>query len=119
MAVLRIPTPLRPYAQGNSEVNVQGQTVREALTGVTQQYTALQPHLFTANGELRAFVNLFLNEEDIRQLQINLQKMAAISIISGDKLNLFQEQLEGLNNAIYRFNSLSTGIITQFKQIGE
>ena len=69
MTTLRIPTPLRPYAQGQSEVKVQGQTVREALSGVTQQYTALQPHLFAANGELRAFVNLFLNEEDIRQLQ--------------------------------------------------
>src|SRR5471030_1219480 len=66
-----------------------------------------------------SFIELHEISEDIRQLQINLQKMAAISIISWDKLNLFQEQLEGLNNAIYRFNSLSTGIITQFKQIGE
>ena len=66
-----------------------------------------------------SFIELHEISEDIRQLQINLKKMAAISIISGDKLNLFQEQLEGLNNAIYRFNSLSTGIITQFKQIGE
>ena len=66
-----------------------------------------------------SFIELHEISEDIRQLQINLQKMAAISIISGDKLNLFQEQLEGLNNAIYRFNSLSSGIITQFKQIGE
>lgn len=66
-----------------------------------------------------SFIELHEISEDIRLLQINLQKMAAISIISGDKLNLFQEQLEGLNNAIYRFNSLSTGIITQFKQIGE
>jgi molybdopterin converting factor small subunit len=69
MAVLRIPTPLRPYTQGQSEVKVQGQTVREALSEVTEQYSALKPHLFTTNGELRAFVNLFLNEEDIRQLQ--------------------------------------------------
>jgi archaellum component FlaC len=66
-----------------------------------------------------SFIELHEISEDIRKLQINLQKMAAISIISGDKLNLFQEQLEGLNNAIYRFNSLSTGIITQFKQIGD
>ena len=66
-----------------------------------------------------SFIELHEISEDIRQLQINLQKMAAISIISGDKLNLFQEQLEGLNNAIYRFNSLSSGIITQFKQIGD
>ena len=69
MAVLRIPTPLRPYTQGQSEVPVEGQTVRDALSGVTEQYVALKPHLFTANGELRAFVNLFVNEEDIRHLQ--------------------------------------------------
>jgi adenylyltransferase/sulfurtransferase len=69
MAVLRIPTPLRPFTQGQSEVKVQGQTVREALSEVCEQYSALHPHLFTPDGELRAFVNLFLNEEDIRQLQ--------------------------------------------------
>jgi hypothetical protein len=51
-------------------------------------------------------------------LQINLQKMAAISVISSDKMNLFQEQLEGLNNAIYRFNNVSGQIINTFKQIG-
>jgi gliding motility-associated protein GldL len=65
-----------------------------------------------------SFVELHGISEDIRELQINLQKMAAISIISGDKLNSFQEQMEGLNDAIYRFNNLSSGIISQFKQIG-
>ena len=69
MSVLRIPTPLRPYAQGKSEVTVGGVTVREALADVTGRYSSLKPHLFTENGELRAFVNLFLNDEDIRQLQ--------------------------------------------------
>jgi len=66
-----------------------------------------------------SFIELHAISDDIRELQTNLQKMAAVSIISGDKLNLFQEQLEGLNDAIYRFNSLSSGIIKQFKQIGE
>jgi hypothetical protein len=44
--------------------------------------------------------------------------MAAISVISSDKMNLFQEQLEGLNNAIYRFNNVSSNIINTFRNIG-
>lgn len=68
MAKLRIPTPLRPYAQGQTEVSIKGQTVREALAGVIEQYPTLKPHLFATNGELRPFVNLFLNDEDVRQL---------------------------------------------------
>jgi molybdopterin synthase sulfur carrier subunit len=69
VAKLRIPTPLRPYTQGQSEVAIMGQTVREALDGLTEQYPSLKPHLFAQNGELRPFVNLFLNDEDVRELQ--------------------------------------------------
>lgn len=69
MVTLRIPTPLRPYAGGASEVEVQSQTVGEALDELTHQYPSLRRHLFTDEGDLRTFVNLFLNDEDIRQLQ--------------------------------------------------
>ena len=69
MPILRIPTPLRPYAEGQTEVNVQGQTVGEALGDLTAQYPELKKHLFSDAGELRAFVNLFLGEEDVRHLQ--------------------------------------------------
>ena len=69
MSILRIPTPLRPYANGQSEISVQAQTVGEALTILTDCYTGLRPHLFTSEGQLRSFVNLFINDEDIRQLQ--------------------------------------------------
>ena len=69
MSTLRIPTPLRPYANGQSEITVQAKTVGEALTILTDQYSNLKPHLLTTDGQLRAFVNLFLNDEDIRQLQ--------------------------------------------------
>lgn len=69
MPVLRIPTPLRPYTDGQSEVHVQGDTVEAALEHLTDIHPALQKHLYRANGELRAFVNLFLNDEDIRHLQ--------------------------------------------------
>ncbi len=69
MAILRIPTPLRPYAEGQSEVNVEGGTVSEALADLSAQFPSLKKHIFDEAGALRAFVNLFLNEEDIRHLQ--------------------------------------------------
>lgn len=69
MSLLRIPTPLRPYANGQKEITVQAQTVGEALSILTDCYSGLRPHLFTPDGQLRAFVNLFLNDEDVRQLQ--------------------------------------------------
>jgi adenylyltransferase/sulfurtransferase len=69
MPILRIPTPLRPYTNGDSEIEVQGATVAEALEQLTVKYPALRKHLFGDNGELRAFVNLFINDEDVRYLQ--------------------------------------------------
>jgi adenylyltransferase/sulfurtransferase len=68
MPTLRIPTPLRPYAEGQTEVSLQGDTVGAALDDLTNRYPALRQHLFSENGELRAFVNIFLNEEDIRHI---------------------------------------------------
>lgn len=68
MTILRIPTPLRPYAEGVGEINVQAATVSEAMTELTITYPALKKHLFTEEGELRSYVNLFLNDEDIRHL---------------------------------------------------
>jgi molybdopterin converting factor small subunit len=69
MATLRVPTPLRPYSGGQSELKVQGDTVGEALSEAARQHEALQPHLFAADGQLRPYVNLFLNDEDVRDLQ--------------------------------------------------
>lgn len=65
-----------------------------------------------------SFHELHVISNDIRELQENLQSMTAVSIISGDKLNRFQEQLQELNEAILRFNTFSGAIITQFRQIG-
>jgi sulfur-carrier protein len=69
MPVLRIPTPLRSYTNGQSEVNVSGSNISDALTDLTTQYPALKPHLFNEGGELRPFVNLFVGENNIKDLQ--------------------------------------------------
>jgi adenylyltransferase/sulfurtransferase len=83
MPVLRIPTPLRAYTSGKSEVSVGGSNVGEALGDLTTQYPTIKPHLFNEGGELRPFVNLFLGENNIKDLQgVNTP------IRDGDKLVL-------------------------------
>lgn len=69
MPTLKIPTPLRPYADGNSKITVQGQNVDEVLQNTINRHPNLKKHLFADSGELRPFVNLFLNEDNIRQLE--------------------------------------------------
>jgi adenylyltransferase/sulfurtransferase len=69
MPVLRIPTPLRSYTSGKSEVKVSGGTVAEAVGNLTAEFPALKPHLFKDDGDLRAFVNLFKGEDNINDLQ--------------------------------------------------
>lgn len=69
MTVLRIPTPLRAYTNGQSDVNVNGSNISEALTDLTFQYPTIKPHLFNEGGELRPFVNLFVGENNIKDLQ--------------------------------------------------
>lgn len=64
-----IPTPLRPHAGGQAAAEVQAKTVEEALTQLTVQFADLRRHLFTEEGKLRSFVNVYVNGEDIRYLK--------------------------------------------------
>jgi len=63
-----IPTPLRAYAGKQESVEVQAATVAEALSGLTSKFVDLKKHLFTDEGKLRSFVNVYVNDEDIRYL---------------------------------------------------
>jgi len=67
MASIKIPTPLRAYTENAANVQAAGSTVGEALASLVEQYPDLEPHLFN-EGELRSFVNIFLDDEDIRFL---------------------------------------------------
>jgi len=69
MPSIRIPTPLRPYTGGNAEVGVIGETVGAALNDLAVKHPDLRKHLYNDAGELRAFVNVFLAQEDVRHLQ--------------------------------------------------
>jgi molybdopterin converting factor small subunit len=68
MPTIRIPTPLRPYTNSQAEVLVSGPTVGAVLADLTSKYPNLQQHLYSDDGELRAFVNVFLNDEDVRHI---------------------------------------------------
>ncbi len=69
MTPILIPTPLRPYTGKQDTVQVSGATIAEALQELTLQFGDLRAHLFTAEGKLRSFVNVYVNDEDIRYLQ--------------------------------------------------
>ena len=69
MPKINIPTPLRQYVGKQPAVEVKGSTVGEALSGLVSQHPDLRRHLYTNDGKLRAFVNVYLNDEDVRYLQ--------------------------------------------------
>ena len=69
MAILKIPTPLRSYTDGQTEVTVGGGNVAEAMEHLVEQYPTLKPHLYNGEGRLRPFVNLFLGENNVNDLQ--------------------------------------------------
>jgi molybdopterin converting factor small subunit len=69
MAILKIPTPLRSYTDGQSEVKVGGENIGEAMKQLVDKYPTLKPHLYNGDGRLRPFVNLFLGENNVNDLQ--------------------------------------------------
>jgi adenylyltransferase/sulfurtransferase len=64
-----IPTPLRPYAGKQESVDLQAANVGEALETLTAKFQELRKHLYADDGKLRSFVNVYVNDEDIRYLQ--------------------------------------------------
>ena len=67
---VHIPTPLRSYVGGQATLDIQAATISEALASLTNLHPELKKHLFTDEGRLRAFVNVYLNDEDIRYLPL-------------------------------------------------
>lgn len=68
MAKILIPTPLRQFVNGQDAVDITGATVGECLESLTSQYPDLRKNLYNDEGKLRSFVNVYLNDEDIRYM---------------------------------------------------
>ncbi|MEW6731263.1 MAG: molybdopterin-synthase adenylyltransferase MoeB [Acidobacteriota bacterium] len=69
MTKVYIPTALRQYADNSDVVELSGATVREILVNLTSRYPELQKYLYSDSGKLRSFVNIYVNDEDIRYTQ--------------------------------------------------
>ncbi len=81
--IVRIPTPLQKLTADKAEVTAAGATVQEILQDLDRQYPGLKERLCDPNGRLRRFVNIYVNEEDIRFL-----KQESTPIKDGDELSI-------------------------------
>ena len=93
MAKVLIPTPLRQYADKKDAVELTGASVAEVLTALTTQFPDLRKQLFNDEGKLRSFVNVYLNDEDIRYL-----KKDATPVAAGDTLSIVPSIAGGLGD---------------------
>ena len=77
-----IPTPLRPFTDKLDAVDIDGTTVGELLHNLTTKYAGLKQHLYAADGKLRSFVNVYVNDDDIRYLQKDQTPLKAGDTVS-------------------------------------
>ena len=89
-----IPTPLRAYAGKQASVELQAATVAEALAALTTKFGDLKKHLYSDDGRLRSFVNVYVNDEDIRYLQKDQTPVKA-----GDTISIVPSIAGGANRA--------------------
>lgn len=81
---VRIPTPLRSLTQGQAEVSVEGKIVREIVENLEKAYPGIKERICDEQGNLRRFVNLYLNDEDVRflkDLQTEVHEGDGLSIV--------------------------------------
>jgi molybdopterin converting factor small subunit len=82
MATVIIPTPLRKFTNNTAKLNIKGGSIKEAVDELTLNFPELKKHLLDENGGLRSFVNVFLGDEDIRNLQKEQTAIKEDSVIS-------------------------------------
>jgi sulfur-carrier protein adenylyltransferase/sulfurtransferase len=80
---VHIPTPLRPFTDKLDTVEIDGATIGELLQNLTAKYAGLRQHLYANDGKLRSFVNIYVNDDDIRYLQKD-----QTPVKSGDKVSI-------------------------------
>jgi adenylyltransferase/sulfurtransferase len=92
-----IPTPLRPYTDKKDAVDANGATVAELLADLTARHSGLKAHLYNDQGKLRSFVNVYVNDEDIRYLQ-----KEQTPIKPGDTVSIIPSVAGGVETTIDR-----------------
>jgi molybdopterin synthase sulfur carrier subunit len=82
MATVRIPSPLRRYTNGQSKVESNGATINELINNLEAQYPGVKARLCDDNGQIKRYVNVFVNDEEIRALQGGNTPIAATDEVS-------------------------------------
>ena len=82
MARILIPTPLRQFAEKQDTVEAEGTTVGEVLAALTTRFPNLKKQLYNDEGKLRSFVNVYLNDDDIRYLNKDATPVTATDTLS-------------------------------------
>jgi molybdopterin converting factor small subunit len=82
MAKVLIPTPLRQFVSQKDSVDLEGATVGEVLASLTTEHPELRRHLYNDEGKLRSFVNVYLNDEDIRYLGKDAAAVGSSDVLS-------------------------------------
>jgi len=77
-----IPTALRPFTRMQATIEVEGRSVGELLRALVQAYPELRPHLYAADGRLRSYVNVYVNENDFRALQREATPLGPGDVVS-------------------------------------
>src|SRR5512140_928086 len=89
-----IPTPLRPFTDKRDAVEANGSTIAELLTDLTAKHGGLKQHLYNEQGKLRNFVNIYVNDEDIRYLQKDQTPVTSGEVtLSNDEFKRYSRHL--------------------------
>jgi adenylyltransferase/sulfurtransferase len=111
MTPILIPTPLRAYTGRQDTVSVPGATIGEALAALTAEFGDLRQHLFTPEGRLRSFVNIYVNDEDIRYLQ-----REATPLKAGDTVSIVPSVAGGSTSAPAKSAELTPDDIKRYSR---
>ena len=77
-----IPTALRQYSENQDSVELDGELVGELLLNLTDRFPDLRKHLFSEDGKIRNFVNVYVNDDDIRYLELNETSVKTGDVVS-------------------------------------
>jgi molybdopterin converting factor small subunit len=82
MATVIIPTPLRKFTNNTAKLNIEAGNVEEALLDLSTNFPDLKKHLVDEQGEIRSFLNIFVGDDDIRDLALGKTPLSQETIVS-------------------------------------
>ncbi len=82
MATVIIPTPLRKFTNNNARLNISGNKISDVVNELTLNFPELKKHMLDSDGKVRSFVNIFVDDDDIRNLQQEQTEVKENTVIS-------------------------------------